>query len=141
MNKGADALSRRYTLLNSFKARVISVEDVKASYKNDHDFGDLFLKCSNHAYKDYYILDGYLFKGNRLCVPRSSLRESLIKEFHEGGMAGHFGIEKTTLLVQEYFHWPRLVRDVEFIVKRCVICQKAKSHSLPQGYLLPLPIP
>lgn len=49
------------------------------------------------------------------------------------------GLRKTTTLVSEYFHWPMLVRDVEYIVKRCVVCQKAKGHSLPQGLYLPLP--
>jgi len=122
MNKGADALSRRYTLMSSMKARVIGIEEVKSSYKDDPDFGEIFLKCLNHAVKDFYILDGFLFKGNRICVPKSSLRISLVKEFHEGGMAGHFGIEKTLQLIGEYFYWPKIARDVEFLVKRCVTC-------------------
>ncbi|XP_057248317.1 uncharacterized protein LOC130590269 [Beta vulgaris subsp. vulgaris] len=87
------------------------------------------------------LSEGFLFKNKRLCVPKHSVRESLIREFHEGGLAGHFGIEKTYTLVSDYFFWPRMVKDVEYIVKRCVACQHAKGHSLPQGQHLPLPTP
>lgn len=34
-----------------------------------------------------------------------------------------------------------MARDVEFIAKRCVVCQKAKGHLLPQGLYLPLLVP
>ena len=61
-------------------------------------------KCHNPDVGDYYILKGFPFKGNQLCIPRTSVRDSLIKGFHEGGLAGHFGIEKTTSLVSECFH-------------------------------------
>ncbi|GJS13506.1 RNA-directed DNA polymerase [Tanacetum coccineum] len=37
------------------------------------------------------ILDGYLFKGARLCIPLCSLREAIVLEGHEGGLAGYFG--------------------------------------------------
>ncbi|KAJ0505917.1 putative nucleotidyltransferase, Ribonuclease H [Helianthus annuus] len=65
----------------------------------------------------------------------------LIKEVHEGGMAGHFGIEKTVEILHSYAYWPRLKRDVEHIIKRCLVCQQAKSHVLPHGLRLPLPVP
>lgn len=51
--------------------------------------------------KLYYLFDGFLLKSNQLCLPKHSVCESLIKEFHEGGLVGHFGIEKTTSLVSE----------------------------------------
>jgi hypothetical protein len=41
------------------------------------------------------IQDGLLFKGNQLCIPNCSMRENLLKEKHSGGLAGHFGHDKT----------------------------------------------
>jgi len=43
------------------------------------------------AYKDFYLLNQYLFKGKRLCIPQGSLRASLIREAHEGGIMGILG--------------------------------------------------
>jgi len=40
----------------------------------------------------------YLNK-KRLFVPKSSIRELLVKKAHEGGLMGHFGVPKTL----EYF--------------------------------------
>ena len=44
---------------------------------------------------DYYVSDGFLFKKNKLCIPRGSVKELLVKEAHGGGSMGHFGVGKT----------------------------------------------
>ena len=43
----------------------------------------------------FFIHNGFLFKGKRLCVPHGSLRQSLVIEAHEVGLMGHFGVAKT----------------------------------------------
>ena len=45
-----------------------------------------------------------LLKESHLCIPRSSMREILIKERHSGGLAGHFGRDKTIALVAENYY-------------------------------------
>jgi hypothetical protein len=41
------------------------------------------------------IQEGLLFKGNQLCISNCSMRENLLKEKYSGGLARHFGHEKT----------------------------------------------
>ena len=53
-----------------------------------------------------------LFKGIQFCIPRSSMGLNLIKEKHSGGLAGHFGIDKTSNLLKEKYYWPQMYKDV-----------------------------
>jgi len=87
-NVVADALSRRHTLLNVLD---FGFDHIKEIYKDDLDFSLIFQECSKGGHKDFFIHDGFLFKGKTLCVPQGSLRQSLVTEAHEGGLIGHFG--------------------------------------------------
>ena len=91
--------------------------------------------------KSLLFKKGYCTKGTKLCVPQGSLREAIIREAHGGGLAGHFGRDKTLALVKENFYWPNLVKDVGKIVERCEICKRAKTHGSNAGLYIPLPIP
>jgi hypothetical protein len=88
----ADALSRRYVLLHTMNTRLLGFEYVKELYANDSDFDEIYNACGHSAFGKYYLMDGYLFKENRLCVPASSLRELLVCEAHGGGLMGYFGV-------------------------------------------------
>ena len=48
-----------------------------------------------------------LFKGIQLCIPRGSMRENIVNKKHSGGLAGHFGIDKTVKLIYERYCWPQ----------------------------------
>jgi hypothetical protein len=141
LNQVADALSRRYSLLNAMQVQVLGFDVVKELYKGDPDFGYAWKECSNGPYNHFLLQDGFLFKNNHLCIPQCSLREAIIKEAHGGGLAGHFGRDKTLTLVQENFTWPKMVRDVLRHVKQCQICHLAKSHKQNTGLYIPLPVP
>jgi hypothetical protein len=54
---------------------------------------------------------------------------------------GHFGTKKTEQVLADHFFWPKMRRDVERHVLRCVTCHKAKSRSNPHGLYTPLLIP
>ena len=97
---------------------------------------------SNHKpCKDYHIDNSFLFKGDVLCILHTSLRETIIKEAHSTGLAGHFGRDKTLAAISLKFFWPQLNRDVTNFIERCSICQTAKGNSQNTSLYTPLPIP
>lgn len=42
------------------------------------------------------LQEGFLLKGNRLCVPKCSIRVLMVKEAYRGGIACHFGVDEDT---------------------------------------------
>ncbi|GLU23899.1 hypothetical protein SLE2022_398740 [Rubroshorea leprosula] len=140
-NRVADALSRRHALLTSLQMKVTGFEVIKELYEDDPDFSNIWQATSNQAFQQYHRQQDYLFKGNRLCVPRCSLRDSIIWEAHNGGLAGHFGRDKTLALVKESFYWPKLEQNVIRHIQRCKVCHQAKTINQNTGLYLPLPIP
>lgn len=117
-------------------AKILGFEQLKEGYQHDPDLASELESPS----KEFVLQDGYLFKGNKLCVPKSGVRELLVKEVHSGGSAGHFGIQKTLDILGEHFYWPRMIKDVTLVVERCATCQKAKGH-FTKGLYTPLPVP
>jgi hypothetical protein len=87
------------------------------------------------------IQDGLLFRGNQLCIPKCSMRENLLKEKHSGGLAGHFGHDKTFSKLNGSYFWPGMRTDVKIFVDRCRICQHTKGKRQNTGLYQPLPIP
>ncbi|XP_068312511.1 transposon Ty3-I Gag-Pol polyprotein [Pyrus communis] len=122
------------------KAYVIGFEMLKEQYVEDPDFGKIWSDCQSGKASEFLLQDGYLFHGNRLCIPQCSLRDVIISELHEGGLAGHFGCDKTLRLIEEKFYWPKLHRDVAKHVSRYRVCHIAKSRSQNTGLYTPLPI-
>lgn len=86
-------------------------------------------------------MNGYLFKGNQLCLPEGSLRLFVIEELHVGGLGGHFERDKKEALVKPRYFWPSLKHDVAHFVQRCLVCQKAKEGFQNASFYLPLPVP
>ena len=86
-------------------------------------------------------MDGFLFKGNTLCIPSCSLRLSILDELHSGALGRHFGKAKTLALLKASFLWPKLERDIARFVKKCVVCMMAKTHGKNARLYTPLPIP
>ncbi|RDY01273.1 Tf2-8, partial [Mucuna pruriens] len=54
----------------------------------------------------------------RLCVPKSSIKELLVKKAHEGGLIGHFSVHKTYEALVEHLYWPKMKHHVHHDSKR-----------------------
>jgi hypothetical protein len=116
-------------------------------YVDDLDFREAYEVARNPVLRDrsqwieYVIQDGLLFKGNQLCIPNCSMRENLLKEKHNGGLAGHFGHDNTFEKLRESYFWSGMRSEVKKLVDRCRICQHSKGRKQNVGFYQPLPIP
>ena len=80
-NGVADALSRKETLLIMLSAEITAFNHLPMLYETDEDFGEIWSHCTAHIHdRDYHLVEGFLFKGDQLCIPYTSLRETLVKE-------------------------------------------------------------
>ncbi|KAF3654604.1 putative 60S ribosomal protein L7-3-like [Capsicum annuum] len=70
-----------------------------------------------------------------------SWRELFVREAYNGGLMGHFGVEKTFGILEEQFYWPKMHKDISRICGQCVDCKGAKSRLQPHGLYTPLPTP
>jgi hypothetical protein len=105
LNKVADALSWKVSLLITIRAKVIGFECLKELYAEDEDFRNTWSKCQQGlSHEGMHIHEGYLFRGNQLCIPRSSLREQIIHELHGSGLGGHLRRDKTVALAKERYY-------------------------------------
>ena len=79
----------------------LGFQHLKDMYKEDTDFKEAYEACKNSLLRDrspwmeYLIQDGLLFKGSQFFIPKCSMRDNLLKEKHNRGLAGHFGHDKT----------------------------------------------
>lgn len=82
------------------------------------------------------VVDGVLFKGERLIVP-SAMRAEMLKRIHES----HLGIESCRRRAREVLLWPGMSQQITEMVKSCDVCathQKRQTkeplhpHSVPE---------
>jgi hypothetical protein len=143
----ADALSRKCLLLQEFQVKTLGFENLRDMYAGDADFGEAYEAAENlvlrdrSPWRDYMIQEGLLFRGNQLCILKCSMRENLLKEKHSGGLARHFGHDKTFEKLSEAYFWLGMRSEVKRFVDRCRICQHAKGRKQNAGFYQPFPIP
>jgi hypothetical protein len=128
-NKVADSLSRRCLIMQEFKVETLGFEQLKEMYGEDPNFKEDYEACENHLLRDrspwmeYLIQDGLLFKSDQLCIPKCSMRDSLLKEKHSGGLARHFGHDKTFSQLSSSYYWQCMRYEVNKFVNKCIIFQ------------------
>ena len=56
------------------------------------------------------------------------MRDNLLKDKHSGGLAGHFGHDKTFSQLGNSYYWLSMRAEVKKFLKKCRICQYAKGR-------------
>ncbi|GJS65037.1 putative nucleotidyltransferase, ribonuclease H [Tanacetum coccineum] len=87
-NRAADALSRRSNLLVSMQVDVPGLDVIRVQLTLDLYFSNVLQGMQSRQKPNFNIHDGFLFKGNQLCIPNTSLRLKIIKELHGEGKVG-----------------------------------------------------
>jgi hypothetical protein len=125
----------------------LGFENLRDMYTGDVDFAEAYEVAENPVLRDrspwidYMIQEGLLFRGNQVCIPNCSMRENSLKEKHSGGLAGHFGHDKTFVKLNESYFWLGMRSYVKRFVDRCRVCQHSKGKKHNAGIYQPLPIP
>jgi hypothetical protein len=85
----------------------------------------------------FHLRNGLLcYKQNRLYVLEKRLKDVLLKECHDGPLAGHGGAKHTTTSFKKSYYWLNLKDDVEEYVKTCLTCQQNRTFNKKQVGLL-----
>nr|GEU43207.1 putative nucleotidyltransferase, ribonuclease H [Tanacetum cinerariifolium] len=132
-------LSSKTTLFMSISNEALGFNLIKELYASDEDFRNIWMELETKQHRgEFILLDGYLFKGNRLCIPKTFLRSQLNMEIHVGGLSDHFSQDKTIANIESRFYVPQLKRDVGAFVKRCDACQerKDKAQNIEEPFMM-----
>ena len=78
---------------------------------------------------------GFLFKGDRICVPRALKRE-FIEMFH----ASHLGVEGCLRRARECYFWPLMNAEVKDYVSKCSVCNAMRPEQCKEP-LIPHEVP
>ncbi|KAF8750825.1 hypothetical protein RHS01_09156 [Rhizoctonia solani] len=94
------------------------------------------------AYRDYNWEEDLLWYQGKLVVPDSkTLKEQLLKEFHDSPLAGHPGQQRTLELLSRNYWWPGMKSSAKEWVECCPTCQaNHQAHALVIA-LKPLEVP
>jgi len=85
------------------KTKMLGFDHIKELLACDDDFSRLYELCEKNAHNGFFSHDGFLFKDKRLCVTKSTLCELLIREAHDIGLMGDFGVNKTLDILHKHF--------------------------------------
>jgi hypothetical protein len=127
--------------------KTLGFDSLKDMYRDDSNFSGAYEACENLILRDrsqwieYLIQDGLLFKGDQLCIPKSSMRENILKEKHGRGLAGHFAHEKIFAQLNSLYYWLGMRTDVKKFFNRCRIFQHTKGKIHKTGLYQPLSVP
>ena len=134
----------------------VTVKEIQAGYLTSIHFKDIYLYLSHNILpsskvgmrkvealaEKYILLDSLLFKimvmldkeTAVLAIPESCA-DNIIALYHSSLLAGHQGVIKTYLTINDKFFIPNLIHYLQSYIKGCHICQLARNKKPPSRQL------
>lgn len=85
-----------------------------------------------HTFNDELaVIEGLIFKGERLVVPRK-LRKIVLNKIHYC----HLGIQKCKLRAREIVYWPNMNKDISDLIEKCHACCIYKNANVKEPMIL-----
>ena len=131
----------------------LMIKEIQAGYLNSPYFKDLYLFLSQNKLpskrstikkvktlaKTFVLLDSLIFKlvmtpdkeAEVLAIPEICV-DRIIALYHTSLFAGHQGVVKTYLVMQDKFFIPNLMHYLRSFIKGCHICQLSRSSNHQQ---------
>jgi hypothetical protein len=132
-----DALSRKHQLKVVYVGETELRKEVRLGNRYDEFAKEVKQNIQKGIKSHFHLRNGLLwYKQNRLYVSEGKLREVLLKECHDGPLAGHGGAKRTITFLKKSYYWPNLKGDVEEYMKTCLICQQNRTFNKEQARLL-----
>ncbi len=137
-----NALSRKHQLKVVYVGEIELQKEVRLVTCRDKFAKEVRQNIQNGTKSHFHLQNGLLwYKQSRLYVPERRMKDMLLKECHDGSLAGHGGAKRTTtflkvLLLAQLEGWCRRVCE------NLLSCQQNQTFNKKQvGLLQPLPIP
>jgi len=123
-----DALSRKHQLRMVYVGETKLQKEVRLASCRDAFAKKIRQNIQNGAKSHFHLQNGLLcYKQRRLYVLKRRVKELLLKECHDGPLAGHGGAKRTTTFLKKSYYWPNLKDDAEEYVKICLVCQQNRT--------------
>lgn len=102
----------------------VTCQVIREETERDNELKNIIHKMKNNSDEtDYTLVEGILFRNDRVVIP-ASLQSQILIELH----ATHLGITKMKQLARRYVYWPKIDRDIERLVRSCESCAQIKSN-------------
>ena len=80
--------------------------------------------------------------GCKVVMEQVEVRWNIIRNYHDLPVFGHPGIARTIKLVQQFYWWPQLWKDIYEYIKGCADCQwnkvNTQAHKAPLSPIYPV---
>jgi hypothetical protein len=116
-----DALSRKHQLRVVYVGETELQKEVRLASRRDAFAKEVRQNIQNGTKSHFHLQNGLLWY-RQLYVSEGKMRDTLLKECHDGPLAGHGGAKRTTTFLKKSYYWPNLKECAEEYVKTCLTC-------------------